>query len=180
MSSEVPSFSVVVTGWRYWSDFRMVHEALQDELDERGQFLLGVGDCPTGADDIALRWGSHYLYWPVTVFHAPWDTHGAAAGPLRNKFMIDEFCPDLVLAFIHPTKSRGTVNCANYAESQGITVRPFFERRAQPPAELGQPRLTGAGSGDAAAPPTDGPIHGPGGGQDQSVHQDGGAMGARA
>jgi hypothetical protein len=126
-------FRIVVTGWRYWTDFRVIHDALVYELADWGPFLLGVGDCPTGADDIATRWGRAHLDWPVTVFCAPWERRGKAAGPIRNKFMIDQFRPGLVLAFIHPTLSRGTVNCANYAESQGIAVRRFFGRedRAQ-------------------------------------------------
>lgn len=124
MGPEYPSLRVVVTGSREWGDSRAVQETLHDILLKRGEFLLGVGDCPTGADDIATRWGNYHLRWPVTVFHAPWTKRSKAAGMVRNHFMIDMFRPALVLAFPLP-QSRGTVDCMKYAASKGIEVRRF-------------------------------------------------------
>lgn len=121
-----PSVRIVVTGSRNWQVGFRIREALSDELMDHGQFLLGVGDCPTGADRHALLWGKGRLDWPVTVFYAPWNKRGKAAGMIRNHFMIDMFRPRLVLAFLRP-ESRGTVDCANYAEAAGIEVRRFHE-----------------------------------------------------
>ncbi len=126
MSLEVPSFRIVVTGSRNWKGVAHIREALNWELHDQQQFLLGVGDCPTGADRIALDWGKGRLMFPVTEFYAPWTKRGKGAGMLRNHFMIDMFQPALVLAFLRP-ESRGTVDCANYAESKGIEVRRFYE-----------------------------------------------------
>lgn len=126
MAAEYPKFRVVVTGSRNWRDWIQIREVLSDTLLDHGQFLLGVGDCETGADRMALNWGKGRLVWPVTTFHAPWTQRGRAAGPIRNHFMIDMFRPQLVLAFLRP-ESRGTVDCANYAESLGIEVRRFHE-----------------------------------------------------
>jgi len=141
MSPGVPKFRIVVTGDRHWGEPTQVYNALRHCLAEQQQFLLGVGDCPTGADLMAKLWGAKYLRFPVTQFNAGWvywDYQGqrAAAGPIRNGFMIDMFRPALVLAFITPG-SRGTVNCANYAESQGIEVRRFFGRRGRVSDEPG-------------------------------------------
>lgn len=126
MGAPYPSVRIVVTGSRNWRGVLAIREALGDELMDHGEFLLGVGDCPTGADDIALRWGKGRLAWPVAEFCAPWTKRGKAAGMIRNHFMIDMFRPRLVLAFLRP-ESRGTVDCADYAESKGITVRRFYE-----------------------------------------------------
>lgn len=125
MTLEVPTRRIVVTGSRDWQDARALFGALRRELAD-GEFVLGVGDCPSGADRGAWSWGQRYLAWPVTVYHAPWKTRGKAAGPIRNHFMIDEFRPIRVLAFFRPN-SRGTKDCAEYAESRGIEVVPFYE-----------------------------------------------------
>lgn len=126
MSAEYPAVRIVVTGSRDWSAPGRIYDALDYELAEHQQFLLGVGDCTTGADWLTWHWGKQNLMWPVTMFYAPWRRRGKAAGPIRNHFMIDQFRPRLVLAFLRP-ESRGTVDCADYAESKGIVVRRFHE-----------------------------------------------------
>lgn len=125
MELEVPKRRIVVTGSRDWTDVRRVFGQLRREQRD-ADFLLGVGDCPTGADEMALAWGRKHLYWPVTQYTAPWETRHKAAGQVRNHFMIDMFQPHLVLAFFMPG-SRGTKDCAEYAEGKGIEVRKFYE-----------------------------------------------------
>jgi hypothetical protein len=124
--SEYPADRIVVTGSRGWKNNRKIFGVLRRELAERQEFLLGIGDCPTGADAAALWWGRRHLMFPPTVFYAPWTKRGRYAGILRNHFMIDMFRPQLVLAFLRP-ESVGTVDCKEYAESLGIEVRPFYE-----------------------------------------------------
>jgi hypothetical protein len=60
-----------------------------------------------------------------TVYVADWDTFGLPAGPIRNKAMIDAEKPDEVIAFLHPA-SKGTKQCAEYAESKGIPVNKIW------------------------------------------------------
>lgn len=55
------------------------------------------------------------------VFPADWAKHGKAAGPIRNKQMLDEGKPDLVIAFLAPN-SRGTKNMIEQAERAGVPV----------------------------------------------------------
>lgn len=130
MERKVPNRRIVVTGSRLWSSAQRVEEALRHELDEWGQFLLSVGDCPTGADKFALAWGRLWLKWPVSVYTAPWHQMRRAGGPIRNHFMIDMSQPVAgVLAFLRP-ESRGTVDCADYAEGKGIVVCRFYEGSA--------------------------------------------------
>lgn len=125
MSLGPPERRLVVTASRFWGNPQRVFDALDGVLGY-GEFLLGVGDCPTGGDLFARQWGSRRLRWPYTQFHAPWTTRRKAAGMIRNHFMIDQFRPQLVLAFFRPD-SRGTKDCAEYAESRGIKVISFYE-----------------------------------------------------
>ena len=126
LASEYPTFRITVTGSRDWREIGVLRAALLDQLLDHGQFLLGVGDCPTGADKMALGWGKGRLTWPVVQFTAPWTQAGKGAGMIRNHFMIDMFRPHLVLAF-PLLDSRGTVDCMDYAESRGIEVRRYKE-----------------------------------------------------
>ncbi len=66
-----------------------------------------------GADSLAHRWATENKI-PVTVIKPDWDTHGKAAGPIRNRQMVD-IC-DEVLAFWDGT-SRGTKSTIDYTKS---------------------------------------------------------------
>jgi hypothetical protein len=53
-------------------------------------------------------------------FQADWHTHGRAAGPIRNKRMLTEGKPDLVVAF---PGGRGTENMKKQAKAAGVPVQ---------------------------------------------------------
>jgi hypothetical protein len=57
----------------------------------------------------------------VVVFPANWSRYGKAAGPIRNQQMLDEFKPDLVLAFPILT-SVGTYDMIMKATRAGVPV----------------------------------------------------------
>lgn len=111
---------ILVTGSRAFTQPQIVWSALDDVLSKHGTFTLVVGDCPTGADAFARTWGGRH--WVITEVHkADWRTHGRAAGPLRNKAMVDAGA-DLVLAF--PLgRSAGTRGCMRLAAAAGIPVK---------------------------------------------------------
>ena len=74
-----------------------------------------IGDCPTGVDKSVT---DHYR--PTgNVFIAEWDVYGKAAGPIRNKAMIDK--ADALIAF-WDGDSRGTKDCIKHATHKGIPV----------------------------------------------------------
>jgi hypothetical protein len=78
------------------------------------------GACPTGVDayvDTMARDAG----FSVETYPADWDTHGKAAGPLRNKQMVD-LGADLCLAFPKGV-SRGTRGCLALAQAAGIDTR---------------------------------------------------------
>lgn len=53
-------------------------------------------------------------------FQADWQSHGRAAGPIRNQRMIDEGKPDLVVSFLG---GRGTADMVRRARKAGIAVQ---------------------------------------------------------
>ena len=71
-----------------------------------------------GADTLAVLWakGEHI---PVREFFADWKKHGRAAGPIRNRQMLDMGQPDLVVAF---KGGKGTANMVSLAHSSGVRV----------------------------------------------------------
>jgi len=80
----------------------------------------------TGADTLAREWaeanGVPVLKFPVG--RENWKKYGLAAGPIRNKQMLDEGKPDLVVAF--PSNglenSKGTKDMVKQARSAGIAT----------------------------------------------------------
>lgn len=57
-------------------------------------------------------------------YPADWEKYGKAAGPIRNKQMLEEGKPDYVLAFTNKPldQSKGTKNMVEQAEKAGIPI----------------------------------------------------------
>ncbi len=111
---------VVVTGDRNWTNRSVIQKALSN-LPQ--QTILLHGDC-RGLDQIAaseaIKLGIQTLSVP-----ANWQRFGRAAGPIRNREMLD-LEPDLVLAFHdHLDISRGTKDCVQQALARGLTVQLY-------------------------------------------------------
>lgn len=112
---------VVVTGGRGYADKHAVWDALDAlaNASDEGISALAHGACPTGADHWAHLWSKTYALNTYRPFPADWKIEGRAAGPLRNVRMLDEFRPDVVLAF---PGGRGTAHCVSAAKVRGIRV----------------------------------------------------------
>lgn len=108
---------VLVCGGRDFVDEGKGFRALDILLRHFDNVSICHGDAK-GADRLAGQWA---LLRGVrcTVFPADWDRHGKAAGPIRNKQMLDEFKPEYVMAF---PGGRGTANMIKQAQDAGITV----------------------------------------------------------
>jgi hypothetical protein len=79
-------------------------------------FIIAGG--ARGVDTAAIDWA--IIYW-VTYqeYYADWEKYGKAAGAIRNKQMLDEGKPDVVIAF---PGGKGTANMIKQAEERGIKV----------------------------------------------------------
>lgn len=116
-------FTVIVTGSRLWEDESKVFGALTDLwVKTEGPFFVRHGACHSGADQFASIWFDFLPKDSFEIKHpADWNTHGKAAGPIRNREMAQAGA-DLCLAF--PLgESRGTWNCVNECKKAGIPVK---------------------------------------------------------
>ena len=81
-----------------------------------------------GADSLAAR-AAYELGISVIGFRARWEKFGKAAGPIRNREMLDEK-PDLVIAFHDDLESsKGTKDCVEEARRRGIPVEVISHER---------------------------------------------------
>lgn len=71
-----------------------------------------------GVDRAAFDWAI-VNFAQIKEYPADWKKHGKVAGPIRNKQMIDEGKPDVVIAF---PGGRGTANMVEQARKAGIKV----------------------------------------------------------
>ena len=71
-----------------------------------------------GADMLGEKWAVLNDI-PHVMFKPDWDAYGPAAGPIRNKRMLEEGKPDLVLAF---PGGKGTANMIWQANECGVPV----------------------------------------------------------
>lgn len=109
---------VLVCGGRDYSDREKVIKELTLLRASRHQLIIIEGGA-RGADALAAEFAKNY-WIPHVQYKADWEKHGKAAGPIRNKQMIEEGKPDLVLAF---PGGRGTANMIAQAKAAGIPVR---------------------------------------------------------
>lgn len=109
---------VVVCGSRDWQDVNAIFNRLSGLPGEHEEITILQGSA-SGADSIAA-WAADQLGFEVRGFPANWRKHGKAAGPIRNRVMLDQN-PDLVIAFQHG-ESRGTQDTIDEARRRGIPV----------------------------------------------------------
>lgn len=106
---------VLVCGSRHFND----KELMEDVLKQWDISCVVEGEA-RGADTLAREYAERHGL-DVLPFPALWDKHGRAAGPIRNRQMLVEGKPELVIAFRGPN-SRGTQNMIDQAKKAGIEV----------------------------------------------------------
>lgn len=104
---------VLVCGGRDYFDY----VTLARKLDEFSPTEL-IHGAARGADSLADRYAREKGI-PVQRFHADWQAYGKAAGPIRNKQMLLDSDPDLVVAF---PGGKGTANMITTAKSHHYRV----------------------------------------------------------
>ncbi len=109
---------ILVCGGRKFTGIIHLHKVLDAILREHAITVLIEGNC-RGADQLAGAWARTNRI-ENRKFPADWATYGKAAGMIRNKQMLDEGQPDLVIAF---SGGNGTRNMAALAKERGIEVR---------------------------------------------------------
>ena len=83
--------------------------------------LTIISGMAKGVDTAAANWAG-VNWFPLLEFHPDWDLYGKAAGPIRNKRMLTEGKPDLVIAF---PGGKGTANMVKQATTEGVLVKHY-------------------------------------------------------
>lgn len=98
VSNELKSKKVLICGGRDFNDVPKFQMAIIDIENRLGPFDHWISGGARGADTIAeafaKAWGKIFTKYP-----ADWKKYGRSAGYVRNKQMLEEGKPDLVVAF---------------------------------------------------------------------------------
>ncbi len=112
-------FRVLVCGGRDYSDYSALCAALDHLLSARLPNVVIIHGAAPGADSLAGQYAVDRGL-ACEAFPADWQTHGRAAGPIRNARMLAEGKPDAVVAF---PGGRGTANMIAQAEAARVVVQ---------------------------------------------------------
>jgi hypothetical protein len=145
--------AILVTGARDWNDAALVANTLRPYAEPNT--VLIHGDC-IGLDRIAASVGGQ-LGFQIEPHPANWKKYGRAAGPVRNKEMIDRLLRYKIryMFAFHDCieKSKGTKNCVHQAKRMGVTatIVRYLPKTALAPAKPAPAKT----APDKAAPSTD-------------------------
>jgi hypothetical protein len=106
---------VIIAGGRDIHDYQLVLDAVKES-----QFPIStvVSGGAAGVDALGERY-SEEMNLNLKIFRADWETHGRAAGPIRNRKMAEN--AEALIA-IWDGKSRGTKNMIETATKRGLLV----------------------------------------------------------
>lgn len=108
---------VLICGDRNWNDKELIRSTIRDKMPDE----VITGDA-RGADTLAYECCKEDGFTVISA-DAKWWKYGGAAGPIRNREMLDQK-PDLVLAFHDDLEhSKGTIDSVTEAKHRGIEVQ---------------------------------------------------------
>jgi hypothetical protein len=126
---------LIGSGSRDYKSPRFIRTIFKDLLTEFGMDFEYYHGGQVGFDQysdfVLRRFG--FPYTRITPFYADWDRYDKAAGPIRNKLMLDtgleKYAREdiLVVAFPLPS-SIGTYRMVEYAQEMHVETRIYKER----------------------------------------------------
>lgn len=114
---------VVIAGSRDFGDYSLLEETLDQLLEDETESVELVSGHAKGADLLAERYAEENEV-PIHVIKPDWKKYGRAAGPIRNRQILEyarEATP-LVVAF-WDGKSKGTKNTIDTSRLLKIPVK---------------------------------------------------------
>lgn len=115
-------FRVLVCGGRNYDNrerlFRVLDKALQAATMAGKSFTLIHGNA-RGADSLSHEWATARQVDDVRVYEADWNTHGRRAGPIRNRLMLTDGQPHVIVAF---PGGNGTADMIRQGKKAGVPV----------------------------------------------------------
>ena len=123
------NYSLGIVGSRHYenySEFTSVINQLLAIYGKPNKVVSGghtdkYGNIKSGADTLAWKWAMENKI-PIIEHNAEWDKHGRAAGPIRNKLIIND--TDVLIAFVAPN-SVGTKNSISLAKKANIKIYTY-------------------------------------------------------
>lgn len=115
---------VLVCGSRDWTDRKRLYQVL-DQVHVSHDITAVIEGEARGADKMARGWAASRNI-AVAAFPADWNRYKLAAGPIRNRQMLIEGKPELIVAFHDDLPhSKGTRNMITQAMKAGLPVLTF-------------------------------------------------------
>jgi hypothetical protein len=108
---------LLVTGGRTYWDEEELYRVLDGLAEQHDISVIIHGDA-AGADTLAGSWARDRGI-PTIAVPADWQRLGRRAGPIRNRVMLEQCSPDLVVAF---PGGRGTRDMIKISNAAGIEV----------------------------------------------------------
>jgi hypothetical protein len=111
---------ILICGGRDFNDFLLLDRILEERWPTQWsrKDLIIIQGGAKGADILARDWAEMNVV-PFIEYPAEWNRYGKSAGFIRNKRMLDEGKPDLVIAF---PGGRGTAMMVQLAREAGVPV----------------------------------------------------------
>ena len=118
---------IIICGGRDFSDQVLFEQSLSKILCQYKDIELISGHAK-GADTFAEQYAIQHKV-PISVFKPDWKKYGRAAGPIRNKEMLDYALVNnpVVIAF-WDGNSKGTANMINQAKKAGAECHVIYYR----------------------------------------------------
>lgn len=113
---------VIIAGGRDFNDYNYLRDSVNVFLLSKLRGLEIVCGMANGADMLGAQWAVLHAV-DVKEFPADWNTHGKAAGPIRNKEMAEY--ADTLIAF-WDGKSKGTKNMIDNALKYGLETHVYM------------------------------------------------------
>lgn len=113
---------VLICGGRDFADAELMARELE-RLHADRRFATVIEGGARGADSLAGEWADAHGIERRT-FKAEWSKYRRAAGPKRNRRMLEEGRPDLVVAFAGGHGTAGMIALARAAGVDVIEVTP--------------------------------------------------------
>jgi hypothetical protein len=119
---------VLICGSRTFSNPGPIHNTLCRLIEKHGiDHVVIIEGEAKGADSLARTY-AEFMGIAVEKFPADWNKYGKRAGFLRNKQMLEEGKPEMVLAFKDKPESRGTDMMINLARESDIPTYVWIEK----------------------------------------------------
>ena len=109
---------ILVCGGRRYHNSILIWDIL-DQIHHKFKITVLINGGAQGADLHARNWARQYADIEIALYYAQWEKYGRSAGYIRNKQMLDQGQPEIVLAF---PGGPGTKNMVDIGQKAGVLV----------------------------------------------------------